>query len=151
MTGDLDMLQLVTDTDPPDGLARGGVENTVIYDLARMDERFGLRPDQMLDYKALKGDPTDNIPGVPGVGEKTAAKLIATFGTLDALYERLDEVKPEKLRPLRSRPATACSRAATPADRPRPAGRARPRGRAARRLRPRHGRPALPRVRVPDA
>ncbi len=52
--------------------------NTVIYDLARIDERFGLRPDQMVDYKALKGDPTDNIPGVPGVGEKTAAKLIAT-------------------------------------------------------------------------
>ena len=54
----------------------------------------------MLDYKALKGDATDNIPGVPGVGEKTAAKLVSTFGTLDALYERIDEVTPEKLRPL---------------------------------------------------
>ena len=54
----------------------------------------------MLDYKALKGDPTDNIPGIPGVGEKTASKLIATWGTLDALYEHLDEVTPEKLRPL---------------------------------------------------
>jgi DNA polymerase-1 len=52
----------------------------------------------MIDYKALKGDATDNIPGVPGVGEKTAAKLIAQFDTLDALYERLDEVKPDKLR-----------------------------------------------------
>ena len=45
---------------------RSGVENTVIYDVAKIDERFGLRPDQMVDYKALKGDPTDNIPGVPG-------------------------------------------------------------------------------------
>ena len=52
----------------------------------------------MIDYKALKGDPTDNIPGVPGVGEKTAAKLIREFGTLEALYERIDEVKPDKLR-----------------------------------------------------
>ena len=79
---------------------RGGVANTVVYDLPRIAERWGLRPDQMLDYKALKGDATDNIPGVPGVGEKTAAKLVGTFGTLDALYERIDEVTPEKLRPV---------------------------------------------------
>ncbi len=69
-----------------------------MYDVARIDERFGLRPDQMIDYKALKGDPTDNIPGVPGVGEKTAAKLIREFGDLDALFARIDEVTPEKLR-----------------------------------------------------
>ena len=100
VTGDLDMLQLVTERTRLMVSLRGGVANTVIYDLARMDERWGLRPDQMLDYKALKGDATDNIPGVPGVGEKTAAKLVATFGTLDALYERLDEVTPERLRPL---------------------------------------------------
>ena len=100
VTGDLDMLQLVTEHTRLMVSLRGGVANTVIYDLARMDERWGLRPDQMLDYKALKGDATDNIPGVPGVGEKTAAKLVATFGTLDALYERIDEVTPERLRPL---------------------------------------------------
>ena len=94
---DLDMLQLVSDTTRL-MTTRSGVENTVIYDPARIDERFGLRPDQMIDYKALKGDPTDNIPGVPGVGEKTAAKLIGEFGTLDALYERIEEVKPDKLR-----------------------------------------------------
>jgi DNA polymerase I len=94
---DLDMLQLVTDRTRL-MTTRSGVENTVIYDPARIWERFGLRPDQMIDYKALKGDPTDNIPGVPGVGEKTAAKLIAQFGDLDSLYERIDEVKPEKLR-----------------------------------------------------
>jgi DNA polymerase-1 len=97
VTVDLDMLQLVTDRTRL-MTTRSGVENTVIYDPARIWERFGLRPDQMVDYKALKGDPTDNIPGVPGVGEKTAARLIAQFGTLDALYARLDEVTPEKLR-----------------------------------------------------
>jgi len=94
---DLDMLQLVTDTTRL-MTTRSGVENTVIYDPARIWERFGLRPDQMIDYKALKGDPTDNIPGVPGVGEKTAAKLVAQFGNLEQLYERIDEVKPDKLR-----------------------------------------------------
>ena len=56
-------------------------------------ERYGLRPDQMLDYKALKGDTSDNIPGVPGVGEKTATSLLQQFGTLDGIYEHLDEVK----------------------------------------------------------
>ena len=97
VTVDLDMLQLVT---PRVRLmtTRSGVENTVMYDVARIDERFGLRPDQMVDYKALKGDPTDNIPGVPGVGEKTAAKLIREFGDLDTVYARIDEVTPEKLR-----------------------------------------------------
>jgi DNA polymerase I len=97
VTVDLDMLQLVT---PRVSLmtTRSGVENTVIYDVDRIDERFGLRPDQMIDYKALKGDPTDNIPGVPGVGEKTAAKLIREFGDLDSLFSRLDDVTPEKLR-----------------------------------------------------
>ena len=97
VTVDLDMLQLVT---PRVRLmtTRSGVENTVMYDVARIDERFGLRPDQMVDYKALKGDPTDNIPGVPGVGEKTAAKLIREFGSLDEMFARIDEVTPEKLR-----------------------------------------------------
>jgi 5'-3' exonuclease len=96
VTVDLDMLQLVT---PRVRLmtTRSGVENTVMYDIAKIEERFGLRPDQMIDYKALKGDPTDNIPGVPGVGEKTAAKLIRDFGDLDSLLARLDEVTPPKL------------------------------------------------------
>jgi DNA polymerase-1 len=96
VTVDLDMLQLVT---PRVRLmtTRSGVENTVMYDVAKIDERFGLRPDQMIDYKALKGDPTDNIPGVPGVGEKTAAKLIREFGDLDSLLARLDDVTPAKL------------------------------------------------------
>ncbi|HET8587797.1 MAG TPA: 5'-3' exonuclease H3TH domain-containing protein, partial [Candidatus Limnocylindria bacterium] len=92
VSGDLDGLQLVDDhvrllT------TRMGVAATVIYDEARVMERYGLRPDQMLDYKALKGDTSDNIPGVPGVGEKTASQLLQQFGSLDELYARLDEVK----------------------------------------------------------
>src|SRR5918995_1878125 len=92
VSGDLDGLQLVDDhvrllT------TRMGVAATVIYDEARVMDRYGLRPDQMLDYKALKGDTSDNIPGVPGVGEKTAISLLQQFGTLDGIYERLDEVK----------------------------------------------------------
>ncbi len=98
VTGDLDMLQLVSDRTHLVVSLRGGVANTVRYDRDRIDERWGLRADQMLDYKALRGDATDNIAGVPGVGEKTAAKLVATYGGVDALYERLDEVQPERLR-----------------------------------------------------
>ena len=97
VTVDLDMLQLVTDRTRL-MTTRSGVENTVIYDPARIAERYGLVAGQMIDYKALKGDPTDNIPGVPGVGEKTAAKLIREYGTLDELYARLDKVQPERLR-----------------------------------------------------
>ncbi len=100
LTGDLDMLQLVGDRTKLMVSLRGGVSNTVTYDIAKIDERWGLRPDQMLDYKSLKGDNSDNIPGIPGVGEKTAAKLVQTWGTLDALYEHLDEVTPVKLQPL---------------------------------------------------
>jgi DNA polymerase-1 len=97
VTGDLDMLQIVTEHTRL-MTTRQGVDATVYYDPARIWERFELRPDQMIDYKALKGDPTDNIPGIPGVGEKTAAKLVGQFGSLEGIYGRLDEVKPDKLR-----------------------------------------------------
>jgi DNA polymerase-1 len=97
VTGDLDMLQIVSEHTRL-MTTRQGVDSTVYYDPARIWERFELRPDQMIDYKALKGDPTDNIPGIPGVGEKTAAKLVGQFGSLEGIYGRLDEVKPDKLR-----------------------------------------------------
>jgi DNA polymerase-1 len=97
VTGDLDMLQIVTEHTRL-MTTRQGVDATVYYDPARIWERFELRPDQMIDYKALKGDPTDNIPGIPGVGEKTAAKLVRDFGSLEGIYGRMDEVKPDKLR-----------------------------------------------------
>jgi DNA polymerase-1 len=97
VTGDLDMLQIVSDHTRL-MTTRQGVDSTIYYDAAKIWERFELRPDQMIDYKALKGDPTDNIPGIPGVGEKTAAKVIGQFGSLEGVYERIGEVKPDKLR-----------------------------------------------------
>ncbi|HEY5486021.1 MAG TPA: DNA polymerase I, partial [Candidatus Limnocylindrales bacterium] len=97
VTGDLDMLQIVSDHTRL-MTTRQGVDSTIYYDAAKIWERFELRPDQMIDYKALKGDPTDNIPGIPGVGEKTAAKVIGQFGSLEGIYERIAEVKPDKLR-----------------------------------------------------
>ncbi len=94
VSGDLDPLQLVT---PKVKLftTRMGFQNTVVYDEAKIHERYGLRPDQMVDFKALKGDTTDNIPGVPGVGEKTAAKLIAENGTLEGVYADLSRFTPK--------------------------------------------------------
>jgi DNA polymerase-1 len=97
VTGDLDMLQIVTEHTRL-MTTRQGVDATVFYTPDKIRERFDLRPDQMIDYKALKGDPTDNIPGIPGVGEKTAARLVGQFESLEGIYDRLAEVKPDKLR-----------------------------------------------------
>ena len=97
VTGDLDMLQIVTEHTRL-MTTRQGVDSTVYYDPAKIWERYELKPDQMIDYKALKGDSSDNIPGIPGVGEKTAAKLVGQFGNLEGIYAHLEDVKPEKLR-----------------------------------------------------
>ncbi|MBI5466385.1 MAG: DNA polymerase I [Candidatus Kerfeldbacteria bacterium] len=85
VTGDLDTLQLV---DPKTSVftLKRGVNDTIIYNEAAVAERYGLKPAQLVDYKALRGDPSDNIPGVRGIGEKTALELIKTFGSLEALY-----------------------------------------------------------------
>ena len=93
VSGDLDPLQLVS---PLVKLmtTRQGFQNTVIYDEEMIRQRYGLRPDQMVDFKALKGDTTDNIPGVPGVGDKTAAKLIAEHATLEGVYADLSGYTP---------------------------------------------------------
>jgi DNA polymerase I len=97
VSGDLDMLQLVSD-ETSVMTTRGGVQQTVVYDPAAVFDRYGLRPAQMIDFKALKGDTTDNIPGIPGVGDKTAAKLLIDFGTLDDIYADPERVVPDKLR-----------------------------------------------------
>ncbi len=60
---------------------------------AAVEERYGLTPAQYPDYAALRGDPSDNLPGVPGVGEKTAAKWVREYGSLEALVARVDEVQ----------------------------------------------------------
>lgn len=89
MTGDLDTLQLVDGKKVVVFTLKKGVTDTVIYDEDEVAKRYGLKPEQLNDFKGLKGDPSDNIPGVPGVGEKTAAALIQTFGNLESLYEAI--------------------------------------------------------------
>ncbi|MCH8994388.1 MAG: DNA polymerase I [Chloroflexi bacterium] len=97
VTLDSDIVQLVGG-DVKVFMMRPYQRDTVIYDSERALERYQVTPEQMADLKGLKGDSSDNISGVPGVGEKTAVKLIQQFGSIESLYERLDEVKPEKLR-----------------------------------------------------
>jgi len=72
---------------------RRGISDIVTYDEKAVTERFGLPPEKYLDYVALKGDASDNIPGVPGVGEKTASKLVQDFGSVEELLERAGELK----------------------------------------------------------
>ncbi len=91
VTGDKDALQLVTD-EVSVVTTRKGISDIVVYDPPAVEERLGVRPDQVADYLGLKGDTSDNIPGVPGIGEKTAAKLIAQYGSMDEVIAHADEV-----------------------------------------------------------
>lgn len=94
VTGDLDSLQLVEDENILVYTLKKGVNDTAIYNEAAVKERFeGLGPDQMTDFKGLKGDPSDNIPGVPGVGEKTAITLLKEYESLENLYKNIDKLK----------------------------------------------------------
>ena len=99
VTGDRDALQIVDDDIWVVTTGRG-VTDVKIYTPVGVVERFGVTPAQIPDYIGLKGDTSDNIPGVPGVGEKTAAALVQQFGTVESLYERLDEVSSDKRRAL---------------------------------------------------
>lgn len=92
-TGDRDSLQLIGDhTTVLLASSRMGKSETVICDEAYFYEKYGTKPHGLIDIKALMGDSSDNIPGVPGIGEKTALKLIGQYGTLDAVYENLDSL-----------------------------------------------------------
>jgi DNA polymerase-1 len=92
LSGDLDTLQLV-DKQTKVYTFKKGIKDAILYDEKAVKERYGLSPSQLVDFKALKGDPSDNIPGVPGIGEKTAARLIKQFGTLENLYSALAQEK----------------------------------------------------------
>ena len=95
LTGDTDELQLVSERVRV--LLSYSVQRTTMYDVAKVKERYGgLGPDVVPDIKALQGDTTDNIPGVPGVGAKTAIKLLTQFGSVEGIIDRLDEVKPPR-------------------------------------------------------
>jgi DNA polymerase-1 len=91
MTGDLDTLQLVQDDKVVVFTLRKGVTDTFTYNQKEVVARYGLEPSQIIDFKGLKGDPSDNIPGVPGIGEKTASSLIQEFGSMEKLYEALEK------------------------------------------------------------
>lgn len=95
VTGDRDSYQLVHDPLIKVLYNRRGVSDYALYDEAGIKERTGVTPAQYVEYAAMRGDPSDNLPGVPGVGEKTAAKLINTYGGLAGIFEHLDAQTPK--------------------------------------------------------
>ena len=99
VTGDGDTMQLVTPRvkvlyPKP----RRPFSDTMLYDEDAVSQKYGVGPEHIADLKALVGDPSDNIPGVSGIGEKTAIKLVCQFGGVDQIYEHIDEVTPSKLK-----------------------------------------------------
>ena len=97
VSGDTDAFQLIS---PKVRVMTSGrrFSDIVIYDEEKVRERYGLSPAQLVDYKALIGDKSDNIPGVRGVGPKTATTLLQKYGSLEGIYEHLEEIKPERVR-----------------------------------------------------
>ena len=92
VSSDLDMLQIVDDNTKMYRILKGFSEIEEI-DVKEVEAKYGILKSQFLDLKALKGDNSDNIPGVPGIGEKTAVKLLNEYGSVDGIYEHLDEIK----------------------------------------------------------
>jgi DNA polymerase-1 len=88
VSGDLDNLQLVNKNTKVYTMGKG-IRDTIIYDINKVVERFGVEPRQMVDFKALIGDPSDNIPGVEGIGKKTAAEIIQKYNSIENLYNEL--------------------------------------------------------------
>ncbi|MDP2767557.1 MAG: 5'-3' exonuclease H3TH domain-containing protein, partial [Candidatus Methanoperedens sp.] len=103
VTGDLDTLQLINEHTKVYTMKRG-LTDAVLYDEKAVKQRYGLKPEQMIDFKALRGDPSDNIPGVRGIGEKTAVELLKNFKTLDNVYKNISSEKiKSRVRDLLSR------------------------------------------------
>jgi len=101
VTGDNDILQLVmpgVKTLAP----RRSFSETVLYDEEAVEQKYGIKPGQITDFKALVGDASDNIPGIPGIGEKTAARLIQKHGSLEGIYKHIEYVTPDKLQKILS-------------------------------------------------
>jgi len=96
VTGDRDSYQLVRDPHIRVLYNKRGVSDYALYDEAGIVERTGVTPRQYPEYAALRGDNSDNLPGVPGIGEKTAAKLITTYGTVEEVLDHLDELPPKQ-------------------------------------------------------
>src|SRR5437867_5462613 len=96
VTGDRDTFQLVRDPHVRVLYNRRGVSDYVLYDEAGILDRCGVTAAQYPEYAALRGDTSDNLPGVPGIGEKTAASLVSRFGVLEEIFEHLDELPPKQ-------------------------------------------------------
>jgi DNA polymerase-1 len=97
VTGDRDTFQLVRDPHLKVLYNRRGVSDYALYDEAGIAEKcLGVTPARYLDYASLRGDTSDNLPGVPGIGEKTAAKLITIYGSLEGIFEHVDELPPKQ-------------------------------------------------------
>src|ERR1035437_1396277 len=94
-SGDMDTLQLVHDEKVKVYTLKKGINDTILYDEEAVRARFGFGPELLPDYKGLRGDPSDNIIGIAGIGEKTASTLIQNFGTIENMYKVLKK-KPEK-------------------------------------------------------
>lgn len=92
LSSDQDLLQLVEGDRIRVESPIKGISNTVIYDVAKVGEKFGILPQQIPDYKGLVGDQSDNIPGVPGIGPKTAAQLITKYGSVEKLIQQFREI-----------------------------------------------------------
>ncbi|MEP7205095.1 MAG: DNA polymerase I [Candidatus Saccharibacteria bacterium] len=99
LTSDLDALQLIGPLTKVYAL-KNGLSNLEEFDVAHFEQKYGLKVDQFLDLKSLKGDSSDNLPGVPGIGEKTAITLLQSYQTLDNIYAHLDEIKPTTVKKL---------------------------------------------------
>lgn len=97
VTGDKDYLQLATDHTQV-LITRKGISELDIYDKDKIIEEFGIEPVQFIDLKGLMGDKSDNIPGVPGIGEKTGLKLLKEYGNMDNIYENIDNISGKKLK-----------------------------------------------------
>ncbi|MBG9590167.1 DNA polymerase I [Cytobacillus firmus] len=97
ISGDKDLTQLSSDSVTV-SITRKGITDIEEYTPAHIEEKYGITPDRIIDMKGLMGDSSDNIPGVPGVGEKTALKLLKEFGTLEELLDSVDEVSGKKLK-----------------------------------------------------
>jgi DNA polymerase I len=96
VTGDRDVFQLIDDHVTV-LYTRRGISDTVLMDATAIQDKYGVEPARYPMLAALRGDPSDNIPGVPGVGEKTAAKLLQEFGDLDGVFANLDAIRGKKL------------------------------------------------------
>lgn len=102
-SGDMDTLQLVEDASKENGgvkvyTLKKGIKETILYDEKAVKNRFGFAPELLPDYKGLRGDPSDNIIGIVGIGEKTATELIQQFGSIENLYKKLNQAKPSQVK-----------------------------------------------------